>query len=147
MAKAKTKADEAPKARKKSAKPASTTAKIKKAARKVQKKGAKLASNPAVAEVVAATLVAAAAALRDPKKARLIAETAADEIKTAGKQVAASRGPLWQIALDVARRSLEAVQRRCAGQEGQERSQEKEEIAGAVRSSNRRLSTDCWCVT
>ena len=110
MAKDKKKSAEAPKAKKKSAKSASTTTTIKKAARTVKKKGAELASNPAVAEVVAATLVAAAAALRDPKKARQIAESAAEEIKTAGKQVAASRGPLWQIALDVARRSFEAVQ-------------------------------------
>ena len=106
----KKKAAEAPKAKKKSAKSASTADTIKKVARTAKKKGAELASNPAVAEVVAATLVAAAAALRDPKKARLIAETAADEIKAAGKQAAASRGPLWQIALEVARRSFDAVQ-------------------------------------
>lgn len=110
MAKKQKKASEEPKAGKKTAKPDVTVDKIKKVARTVKKKGAELATNPAVAEVVAATLVAAAAAMRDPKKARLLAESAADEIRGAGKQVATTAGPLWQIALDVARRSLEAVQ-------------------------------------
>lgn len=90
-------------------------------AKKVKDKTLKLASNPLVAEVVAATLVAAAAALRNPQKARELAESAADELSTAGKrlgdeigtagkQVAGRGSELWNLALDVARRTVEAVE-------------------------------------
>lgn len=72
-------------------------------------KAVKLASSPAAAEVVAAALVATAAALRDPAKARRLAESAADELGEAGKQSARKSGALWQLALEVARRSLEAL--------------------------------------
>jgi hypothetical protein len=81
----------------------------KSAVSRIKKKTAELAHNPQIAEVVAATLVAAAAAIRDPKKARALADSAADEIGNAGKQVAAKSGDFWQLALDVARRSMEAV--------------------------------------
>ena len=74
-----------------------------------KRKAAELAANPAVAEVVAATLVAAAAALRDPKKARAMAETARDELTAVSKGAAGATSPLWQLAMDVGRRSLEAA--------------------------------------
>jgi hypothetical protein len=95
---------------KKAAPRASKIQKVAKAA-KVQKvvKGAKkLAQNPMTTEVVAATLVAAAAALRDPKKAKALALEAADDLKKAAKS-GADGGALWKLALDVARRSIEAV--------------------------------------
>jgi hypothetical protein len=76
-------------------------------ARKVKAKAADLASNPLVAEVVAATLVAAAAALRDPKKARAMAASAGDELGKAAKGTEAG-GALWQLAMDVAKRSVSA---------------------------------------
>ena len=85
-------------------------AKVVKAA-KVQKvvKGAKkIAKNPMTTEIVAATLVAAAAALRDPKKAKALALEAADDLKKAAKS-GADGGALWKLALDVARRSIDAV--------------------------------------
>ena len=90
---------------------ATKTAKTAKASAKVQKvvKGAKkLAKNPMTTEVVAATLVAAAAALRDPKKAKALALEAADDLKRAAKS-GADGGALWKLALDVARRSIDAV--------------------------------------
>ena len=76
---------------------------------RVKAKAVKLAANPLVAEVVAATLVAAAAALRDPKKARDLAEAAADELGTAGKQLSETGGALWQLARDVAKQSTDAL--------------------------------------
>ena len=94
----------------KAAKTAKTT-KTAKATAKVQKvvKGAKkIAQNPMTTEVVAATLVAAAAALRDPKKAKALALEAADDLKKAAKS-GADGGALWKLALDVARRSIDAV--------------------------------------
>ena len=119
MAKAKTKKAAAAKpAARPAAKPAKAAktakaAKITKVAKsaKVQRvvKGAKkIAQNPMTTEVVAATLVAAAAALRDPKKARALALEAADDLKKAAKS-GADGGALWKLALDVARRSIDAV--------------------------------------
>ena len=119
MAKAQTKKAAAAKpAARPAAKPAKAAktakaAKITKVAKsaKVQKvvKGAKkIAQNPMTTEVVAATLVAAAAALRDPKKAKALALEAADDLKKAAKS-GADGGALWKLALDVARRSIDAV--------------------------------------
>jgi hypothetical protein len=83
---------------------AATAAKVQKAV-----KGAKtIAKNPMATEVVAATLVAAAAALRDPKKARALALEAADDLKKAAKS-GVDGGALWQLALDVARRSIDQI--------------------------------------
>ena len=68
----------------------------------------KIAKNPMTTEIVAATLVAAAAALRDPKKAKALALEAADDLKKAAKS-GADGGALWKLALDVARRSIDTV--------------------------------------
>ena len=76
---------------------------------RVKDRTVKLANNPLVADLVAATLVAAAAALKDSKKARALAEAGADELGKAGKQMADKGGELWQLAQDVARRSLETI--------------------------------------
>lgn len=77
-------------------------------AKKVKAKAADLASNPLVAEVVAATLVAAAAAIKDPKKARAIAESVGDELGKAAKG-AQGGSAMWQLAMDVAKRSMGAL--------------------------------------
>ena len=82
--------------------------KVAKVVRSAKRKAADLASNPAVAEVVAATLVAAAA-LRNPQKARALAASAREELTEAGKAGAEQGGALWQLALDVARRSLDSL--------------------------------------
>src|SRR5690349_2476651 len=111
MAKEKTRKSKAAPAAAK-AKPAKPAAKASKAAKvtKVDKvaKGAKklAAENPVAAEVVAATLVAAAAALRNPAKARALAVEAADDIKKAARTGVESGSASWQLALDVARRSV-----------------------------------------
>ena len=104
--KAKTK-PQAAKTKTPKAKPAND--KVKTAVKTAKAKAAEIASNPAVTEVVAATLVAAAAALRDPKKARQLAVTAADEIKEATKGGQGGGAALWQMALDVAKRSIDAA--------------------------------------
>jgi len=104
----------APKA--KAAKPAAKAPKSAKAGKvekvgkvaKVAKSARKLAENPATAEVVAATLVAAAAALRNPAKARALATEAADDLKKAAR-TGVEGGALWQLALDVARKSIDAL--------------------------------------
>lgn len=67
------------------------------------------AQSPVVAEVVAATLVAAAAALRDPKRARAMATEVADDLREATKQAEAKAGAFWQMALDIARKSVDAM--------------------------------------
>jgi len=94
--------------------PATRAAKIKKVvkAAKVQKvvKGAKkIAQNPMATEVVAATLVAAAAALRNPKKAQALALEAADDLKKAARSGVDSGAALWQLALDIARKSIDEI--------------------------------------
>ena len=91
-------------ARKKAAAP-----RVKAVVRTAGKKAADLASNPAVAEVVAATLVAAAAAIKNPKKARDMAASVGEELESASKNAAGKGGAFWQLALDIARRSIDSI--------------------------------------
>jgi len=65
--------------------------------------------NPLVADVVAAALVATAAALKDSNKARALASHASDELTKLSKSGASRGNAMWQLALDIGRRSLEAV--------------------------------------
>jgi hypothetical protein len=97
------------KAKSQAAKAKPAKAKVKVAVKAAKTKAAKIASNPAVTEVVAATLVAAAAALRDPKKARQMALAATDEIKAATKDAQGRGAAMWQLALDIAKRSLDTA--------------------------------------
>ena len=96
-------------AKDKNKKQATKRAKVTKAVAGARKQAAKLASNPAVTEVVAASLVAAAAAIRDPKKARAIATVVGAELETASKQAVDRGNAFWQLALDIAKRSIEAL--------------------------------------
>ncbi len=91
-------------------------------AAKVKKVAKAAASNPVVAEVVAATLVAAAAAIRDPAKARHIAAAAGDELKALTKGTAKGGEAMWQLAMDVAGRSIAAFG---AGEKGADGDKEK----------------------
>ena len=68
-----------------------------------------ISRNPLVADVVAATLISAASALRDSKKAQQIAANAGDELEELAHRGAKSGNALWQLALDVGRKSLEAL--------------------------------------
>jgi len=67
-----------------------------------------LAQNPLIADVVAAALVSTAAALKDSKKARQLAEQAGDELETLAKEGAERGSAMWQLALDVGRRALDS---------------------------------------
>ena len=69
-----------------------------------------VAMNPMVQEVVAAALVATAAALKDSKKARAMAEQAGDQIEKMAGEGAQKGKALWALALEVAKRAGEIVQ-------------------------------------
>lgn len=97
---------------------------------KTAKVGARLRAltqNPLVADLVAATLVAAAAALKDTKKAHQLAATAEKDLEELGRKGAHRGNALWQLALDVGRKSLEAL----GGDEGTRPARAKPKAAPA----------------
>jgi len=65
--------------------------------------------NPLVADVIAAALVATASALKDSRKAQRLAAEAGDEIEKLSKKGADRGSALWQMALEIGRRSLEEL--------------------------------------
>lgn len=69
----------------------------------------KIAAGVVIEEIVAATLVAAAAALRDPKRARAMASAAGKELKALTGEAAKEGSALWRLALEIAGRSLDVV--------------------------------------
>ncbi|GAA3892861.1 hypothetical protein GCM10022276_10080 [Sphingomonas limnosediminicola] len=68
-----------------------------------------IADNPLVTEVVAAALVGAAAALKDSDKARKLAAKAGDHLGDMAKGSADRGNAMWALALDVGRKTLEAL--------------------------------------
>jgi hypothetical protein len=54
-------------------------------------------------------LVGAAAALRNPDKARKLATAAGDNLEKIGKDAAEKGSALWGLALEVGRRSMETL--------------------------------------
>ena len=96
--------------KKKKIKKAKTTAS---AVRKMPKKATKglqaLTENPLVADVVAAALVSMAAALKDSKKARQLANNAGDQLTALSKKGAKQGNAMWDLALDVGRKALETL--------------------------------------
>ena len=82
--------------------------KVSKAVRKAGKSALKLAEKPAVSETVAAALLAAAAALRDPPAAKRGAAAAAGAAGEAGEEAIRLGDSLRRLALDMARRTLDA---------------------------------------
>jgi hypothetical protein len=82
--------------------------KVAKAVRKAGKSALKLAETPAVSETVAAALLAAAAALRDPPATKRGARAAADAAGDAGQEAIRLGDSLRRLALDMARRTLDA---------------------------------------
>jgi hypothetical protein len=68
-----------------------------------------ITENPLVGEVVAAALVAMASALKDSNKARKFAADAGEQLGEMAKGSADKSGAMWQLALDVGRRTLEAL--------------------------------------
>ena len=82
--------------------------KVSKAVRKAGKSALKLAEQPAVSETVAAALLSAAAALRDPPPARRTAKAAAGTAGDAAQQAISLGDSLRKLAIDMARRTLDA---------------------------------------
>ena len=76
---------------------------------KVAKRLRDISKNPLIADIVAATLVGAAAALKDSKKARQLAVNAGDELEALAARGAKQGNALWQLALDVGQKSIEAL--------------------------------------
>ena len=76
---------------------------------KVTKRLRDLTQNPLVADLVAATLVAAASALKDTKKAHQLAASAEKDLEELGRKGARRGNALWQLALDVGQKSLDAL--------------------------------------
>jgi urease accessory protein UreF len=82
--------------------------KVSKAVRKAGNTALKLAEQPAVSETVAAALLAAAAALRDPPATKRAAGAAVDGAAEAGQEAIRLGDSLRRLALDMARRTLDA---------------------------------------
>ena len=68
-----------------------------------------LAQNPMVADIVATALVATAAALKDSKRARALATGAGDELVKLSKSGVKSGEALWDMALQIGKRSLDEL--------------------------------------
>jgi hypothetical protein len=68
-----------------------------------------VSQNPLVADIVAAALVATASALKDSNKARRLASDAGDELAKLSKASAEKGNALWDMALQIGRRSLETL--------------------------------------
>lgn len=68
-----------------------------------------ITENPLVADVVAAALVAMASALKDSEKARKMASHAGDQLGEMTKSGADKSSAMWQLALQVGRRTLETL--------------------------------------
>ena len=68
-----------------------------------------LSQNPLVADVVAAALVATASALKDSKRARQMALETGDELRKLAKKGGEDGSALWEMALQIGRRSLDAL--------------------------------------
>ena len=83
--------------------------KKKKATRQTGRSLRALAQNALVADVVAAALVATATALKNPRKARQLALEAGDELGDLARAGAEEGHALWDLALQVGRRSLKAL--------------------------------------
>ncbi|HEX4736344.1 MAG TPA: hypothetical protein VH331_02160 [Allosphingosinicella sp.] len=81
--------------------------KIPKPLRKAGKEALKLAKEPAVAEIVAAALLSAAAALRGDKAAAKAGKQGAEAAADAGRQATKIGDSLRTLAVDLARRTLD----------------------------------------
>lgn len=87
----------------------SSAAKPAKALKKASSKLKALSDNPIVADVVAAALVAMASALKDLDKARRLANDAGDQLADLSKKSAKQGNVMWDLALDIGRRTLETI--------------------------------------
>lgn len=78
-------------------------------ASKASKTLQQLAQNPIVADVVAAALIGMASALKDSEKARKLASDAGDQLEKVSKASAKQGNAMWELALDIGRRTLETL--------------------------------------
>lgn len=95
-----------------------------------------LAENPLVADVVAAALVATASALKDSNTARKLATEAGDELTKLSKAGAEKGNALWEMALQIGRRSVEAMLADNAAKRGKSKSSGKKSPGGKARSKS-----------
>ena len=86
-----------------------------KAPKKVSKSLKALSQNPLVADVVAAALVSMAAALKDSDKARRLASDAGDQLGAMSRKGSKQGNAMWDLALDVGRRTLDALAKEASG--------------------------------
>lgn len=82
---------------------------VAKAPKKAAKSLQALTQNPLVADVVAAALVSMAAALKDSDKAKRMAGDAGDQLRDLSKSGAKHGGAMWDLALDIGRRTIETL--------------------------------------
>jgi hypothetical protein len=83
--------------------------KPRKVAKKATRKLKALTENPMVADVVAAALVAMASALKDSEKAKRLANDASDHLNALSKKSSKQGNVMWDLALDIGRRTLETL--------------------------------------
>jgi hypothetical protein len=104
-----------------------------------------LAQNPLAADIVAAALVATAAALKDSRRARALASDAGDELTRLSKAGAQRGEALWDMALQIGRRSLEALTGDDVPKSAKPRAKAKPKAApkpkAAVKKSNKKKPT------
>jgi len=82
---------------------------LSKASKKATKSLQAITHNPLVADVVAAALVAMASALKDSEKAKRLASDAGDQLNALSKKTANQGNVMWDLALDIGRRTLETL--------------------------------------
>ena len=82
---------------------------LSKASKKATKSLQAITHNPLVADVVAAALVAMASALKDSEKAKRLASDAGDQLNALSKKSANQGNVMWDLALDIGRRTLETL--------------------------------------
>ena len=108
---------------------------------KVAKRLQDISRNPLVADVVAATLIGAASALKDSKKAHQLAAKAGEELEELAHRGAKSGNILWQLALDVGRMSLETLAGQSGAKRGSAQEKAKPATSKAAASPKRSKST------
>lgn len=77
--------------------------------RKATKTLQAISENPIVADVVAAALIGMASALKDSDKARRLAADAGEQLEKLSKASARQGNAMWDLALDIGRRTLETL--------------------------------------
>jgi hypothetical protein len=106
---AKDKKDKTDKKPKKGKKKKASGAAVAKAPNKAAEALQSLSQNPLVADVVAAALIGMASALKDSDKAKRLASDAGDELEKLSKADAKQGNAMWDLALDIGRRTLETL--------------------------------------